>query len=310
MCDTVMPEATGCLLCGARPIRKLRTLSVATICSEWLSSVKLDVSGEFGDIEKLTLGRCDSCGLEFFLPPVTGSASLYERMQQFSWFYSEHKWDFDAALSAIPSGCRLLEIGCGSGHFLRLALRERRCRTATGLELNDKAVRDAVSVGLDVRGERVEALATTAAGTFDVVACFHVLEHVASTGSFVAACIDLLAPGGRLIISVPNNSSFIRLSPDNIFNQPPFHVLRWRPDSLRRLASMFGLTIERMQYESLSMEHLDWYANAHLDVIPDIRYLKGCLLFLVRRICVPFLRWTKWYRFLRGQAVLVCCRKS
>lgn len=305
-----MPQPPDCLMCGARTVRLLQTLAVADICTEWQDAVSIDVSEEFGAVESLKLVRCDSCGLEFFLPLVTGSSSLYARMQAFSWFYSEHKWDFEAALSALPEDCRLLEIGCGVGHFLRKALQSRQCSSATGLELNAQAVQDAVASGLDVRGESVEALAATAGGTFDVVACFHVLEHIADPRSFVAACIDLLVPGGRLIISVPNNSSFIRLSPDNIFNQPPFHVLRWRPDSLRRLASMFGLTIERMQYESLSMEHLDWYANAHLDVIPDIRYLKGCLLFLVRRICVPFIRWTKWYRFLRGQAVLVCCRKS
>lgn len=45
-------------------------------------------------------------------------------------------------------------------------------------------------------------------GTFDVITAWHVVEHTQSPGVFFSRCAELLRPGGRLLLSVPNFKSY------------------------------------------------------------------------------------------------------
>ena len=48
-------------------------------------------------------------------------------------------------------------------------------------------------------------------GQFDLVTCMEVIEHVAEPAAFVKALAKRLAPGGLLIMSTPNATSWSRL---------------------------------------------------------------------------------------------------
>ncbi|MEZ5321564.1 MAG: class I SAM-dependent methyltransferase [Microthrixaceae bacterium] len=63
-------------------------------------------------------------------------------------------------------------------------------------------------VSLDLRSARAMVHADLCAtpvvdGAFDTVVCFHVLEHIPDDGAAIAEMARVVAPGGRLIISVP-----------------------------------------------------------------------------------------------------------
>jgi len=91
---------------------------------------------------------------------------------------------------------RLLDVGCGDGTFL-LAARAAGWRTA-GTELNPELAR---AEGLDVHPalDGVRALAP-----FDAITLWHVLEHLPNPGDTLDSLRALLAPGGVLIIAVPD----------------------------------------------------------------------------------------------------------
>ena len=102
---------------------------------------------------------------------------------------------------------RLLDVGCGDGHFL-VAAGERGWE-AYGSEYGDAPRQRAQGRGLDVRPAPF-APAPDEVGSFDVVTAIEVIEHVADPRDEVARLSALLRPGGCLYLTTPNFDSLSR----------------------------------------------------------------------------------------------------
>ena len=107
-------------------------------------------------------------------------------------------------------GARVLDVGCGAGLLSEAMAREGADVTALDLapELVEVAKLHLLESGLqvDYRLVSVEALAAEMPGSFDVVTCMEMLEHVPDPGSVLQACATLLKPGGRLFASTLNRT--------------------------------------------------------------------------------------------------------
>lgn len=108
------------------------------------------------------------------------------------------------------SSKRVLDVGCGGG-ILAESMAERGA-DVVGIDLADAALSVARLHALET-GANLEYLAISAedyaqqhAGTFDVVTCLEVLEHVPDPASTVAACAALVKPGGRVYLSTINRN--------------------------------------------------------------------------------------------------------
>jgi 2-polyprenyl-6-hydroxyphenyl methylase/3-demethylubiquinone-9 3-methyltransferase len=109
------------------------------------------------------------------------------------------------------NGMRVLDVGCGGG-ILADAM-ARGGAVVTGIDLAGKALRvaqlhalEAQTAGLQYREISAEALAAEQAGSFDVVTCMEMLEHVPDPASVVRACATLVKPGGWVYFSTLNRS--------------------------------------------------------------------------------------------------------
>jgi 2-polyprenyl-6-hydroxyphenyl methylase/3-demethylubiquinone-9 3-methyltransferase len=107
-------------------------------------------------------------------------------------------------------GARVLDIGCGGG-LLCESLQSRGARV-TGIDLAPAMLETArlhaaeSSVAIDYQLLQAETLAAAAPGSFDVVTCMEMVEHVPQPASIVAAIGALLRPGGAAFVSTLNRT--------------------------------------------------------------------------------------------------------
>lgn len=255
-----------------KPAARIGAIAVATIRDAYLRQYKIDVAPFLPDIEELEIRRCPDSGLEFFAPGPAGSPAFYEALYSADgadWAYQDEKWEFGVGAELLDGAQAVLDIGCGGGAFLQgLSARSR-----AGLETSRLGREAAQAKGLLVHDETVIQHARGEA-TYDAVTAFQVLEHVEVLGDFVAACVRLLRPGGRLILSVPNNDSFLKDCGVLPLNCPPHHVTLWNRRALEFLPSLFPIDIVRIEKEPLQPANLGWYQAAM-----EARYLSSSLLF-------------------------------
>ena len=108
------------------------------------------------------------------------------------------------------SGKKALDVGCGGG-ILAEALANSGAQTK-GIDLSEKALKVAelhsLESGVQVNYEYIsaEALATREAGTYDVVTCMEMLEHVPDPQAVIRACSSLAKPGAKVFFSTLNRN--------------------------------------------------------------------------------------------------------
>lgn len=112
--------------------------------------------------------------------------------------------------SVTLKGKRVLDVGCGGGilaesmHF--------KGATVTGIDLGEKALNVAKlhqlesGAQVDYQYISVEQLAERQPGSFDVVTCMEMLEHVPDPAAIVAACAKLVKPNGTVFFSTINRN--------------------------------------------------------------------------------------------------------
>lgn len=168
-------------------------------------------------------------------------------------------WRLELIRKIRPAG-KLLEIGCARGDFLRVA---RESFEVYGVEPNPELAESAAGAAPVHR----DVIERTPWSGFDVIASFHVIEHVDSPRSFIRAAAERLKPGGLLAIETPNIDSL----PYKILRSRwrqfiPEHYFFFDPKTLARLLSDHGLKTER----TLTIGK---YASADLIVNRLSRYL-------------------------------------
>lgn len=111
----------------------------------------------------------------------------------------------------VPRGSRFLDIGCGTGSVTE-AIMKARGATAIAIEPDQERARRAAERGIDVRVEELSSDLVRAHGPFPVIVVADVLEHLQSPTRLLEQIRPALAPGGVLLLSVPNVAHwFIRL---------------------------------------------------------------------------------------------------
>ena len=153
----------------------------------------------------------------------------------------------DSSVMYLPADTEglLLDVGCGSGEFLKRM--EEMGYQVEGTEVDSCAVENARSKGLQVRLGTVEELLYPD-NYFGVIVMSHVIEHVHDPTELLKECYRILKPGGKLVLVTPNVSSLMHrfFGPSWPALDPPRHLYIFNPPSLRRLveeANFEGLRI-------------------------------------------------------------------
>jgi 2-polyprenyl-3-methyl-5-hydroxy-6-metoxy-1,4-benzoquinol methylase len=158
---------------------------------------------------------CESCGFRFTNPQFEAGAydEIYKKaprpdgkgvptenadMRRF------HRLARYVRKDVGPNG-RFLDFGCGTGGFLT-AMNDR---SGMGYEVGDPSSRKA-GPSTVVTGRFFDLLERDPflPRSFDFITAFDVFEHLPDLDSYLAALAGLLAPHGRLVVSVPDSGSW------------------------------------------------------------------------------------------------------
>src|SRR3972149_10997075 len=108
------------------------------------------------------------------------------------------------------AGKKVLDLGCGGGILAETMA--AKGALVTGLDPSEKLIEIARQHSQQT-GVNVEYVPGTAArfaaqhpATFDVLTCMELLEHVPDVSALIAACANLLRPGGQLLLSTLNRT--------------------------------------------------------------------------------------------------------
>jgi SAM-dependent methyltransferase len=193
---------------------------------------------------------CEACGSGITWPPpereVEGDGLWAERYgnarlaSRAIWF-SEGRKRVEWMQLYLPEGC-LLEIGCGTGEFIKVA--EQEGYDVFGIEPSEWAAQHARALDLPVEtGFLSDWIARYQGLRPDGVCLWHVLEHVPAPLAFLQEIVATLAPGGYVFLEVPNfaSSAAARLGMAWDGAQPADHFAHYTPSGLSRLLSRAGL---------------------------------------------------------------------
>ena len=209
------------------------------------------------------------------LPPEETTAKVREANQRFRYLRLEEehrlallnaKWRLGLIRNRRPDG-KLLEVGCARGDFLHVA---REFFDVRGVEPNPELA-DSSSQVAPVHRDIIER---TPWNGFDVVASFHVIEHVDSPRSFIAAAAERLKPGGLMVIETPNIDSLpFKLMKGRWRQFIPEHYFFFSAKTLSRLLADYNLRVDSVttigKYASLDLianrlgRYMPWLPNVN-----------------------------------------------
>ncbi len=169
------------------------------------------------------------------------------------------------------SGQRVLDVGCGGG-ILADAM-ARKGADVLGIDLASKALKVAELHAIEAQTPNIlyreisaEDLAAEATGTFDVVTCMEMLEHVPDPSSVVKACSTLVKPGGHVFFSTINRNAkaflFAVVGAEYVLNMLPRGTHDYakfiRPSELSQFTRAAGLVqgaMRGLEYNPLTQHY-------------------------------------------------------
>lgn len=219
-----------------------------------------------GTREEFLVVECAECGLWFTNPrPTVDAIGGYYPAE-----YLPHSrparadrelrgWYPLDWLTSSASRPRLLDFGCGAGHFLS-AMRRRGWEVA-GV--------DHSSAAIDlIRAQGIPAFEGTlpredlAPRSFDLATMWHALEHLHDPITILRETGKLLAPGGRLVLAVPNAAGWqSQWFGTHWFGlELPRHLTHFTAKSLTKTLNAAGFEIKGLRRS----RHADWVRSSAL----------------------------------------------
>lgn len=224
----------------------------------------------------LDIWRCNSCSHRYQHPRITfeKACELYADDKTASDIYTQpmqkdiDRIKYQYGIDLIdqlnpPARKRMMDIGCGAGVFLEVAL-ENGWDTCVGIDANSRysdIYQEAK--GIQYIQSSFERFDRECLGkNYDCISLWNVLEHLFDLQSIVIEIKRMLKPGGLLLIMVPNVESMAtRLIRDKSATFNWKHVCHFSPASLKILMSRHRLECVHMETAISEIDNVKSYLS-------------------------------------------------
>lgn len=170
---------------------------------------------------------------------------------------------------------RLLDMGCGTGHFLHEAKEEGFI--VTGIEKDEKAREYAhAGFGLEVKDE--ESFWNLESKSFDAITLWHVLEHLEELNESIEKIKSILAPGGTVMIALPNHRSYDAKHYKTFWAayDVPRHLWHFSPHTVEKLLAKHGLVIAEQKRMPLDAFYISLLSEKYKGTPALPGFVKAC----------------------------------
>jgi len=254
--------------------------TICPVCDSTNIDLHLQTNDFFLSSEPFSLFRCLSCGFVFtqdhpdekeisnyyasedYLSHNDSARGLTSILFRFSRkIMLGRKRKITEKAAGLIKG-RLLDIGCGTGHFLNVMKKAEW--EVKGIEINDKAREYAVSsFGVEVINPGLIALLET--NSFDIITMWHVLEHFQDPVMYLSEVSRLMKADGVCIIALPNCSSYDAEHYGKFWAafDVPRHLWHFSPFTFQLFTQKSGFKIKSVKSLPLDVFYISMLSEKH-----------------------------------------------
>jgi cyclopropane fatty-acyl-phospholipid synthase-like methyltransferase len=235
------------------------------------------------DSDSTKVMECGQCGMQYLDPVMTDQeeSNYYEgyyRKQKIRHFKAmdledlqqrayDHYEQYRSVYLDLISECKtLLEIGSGSGGFLRFVREQRPDIRLFALERCSENV-EFIHQCFDGQVLVLDSLDQVAGEKFDCIGAFGVFEHVKNSREFLSNLRNYLSANGKLALNVPNKMHPLvyvyGLEEFKKFTYMKQHYFTFTEEAFRLLAKQTELRVKKFNYIQVwgLDNHLSWLSH-------------------------------------------------
>lgn len=211
--------------------------------------------------ERHELLKCKDCGF-IFMKKIPTNMELENYYSVYA-YENENEMPGPTRLSLenlldsfekYRSNNRILDVGCGEGWILELAI--KRGWRAYGTEFSSRAIEICEKKGIKMyagilRSENIEEK------DFDIIVSSETIEHINNPREEVSNIYQLLRKGGLFYITTPNFNSYVRRITKAKYDiiQYPEHLSYYTKKTLNRLLKQSGFRKVKLETTGISVLH-------------------------------------------------------
>lgn len=155
----------------------------------------------------------------------------------------------------------ILDYGCGTGEFLQ------KCKSQ-GWDINgvEPASTPRQKAETNCQQSIGSSLEEITSKDFQIITLWHVLEHIPDLGSILTKLHQKLHSNGRILIAVPNPSSWESNHYKNFWAayDVPRHLWHFNPQNLESLLRTYGFTLEHRKPMKLDAYYISLLSEQYL----------------------------------------------